>query len=215
MINQGNVTTVTVGGRPNGQPMAVVGGVQGAQIFRAEDFPQFFGTAIQLQENNTGYSSPQAAEARRMFGRLAKQPPLFPDVTGAVSVNLLDNIAQNDSSVTPLQFSGGVAADCRMYYMPADILSMANTWSRVAKGIKAGGKSLCVNGTIGSSSQITHLTNGTMGSVPVDSNTTGGNYSVGSAINQPFLGSASILGGTNLGWTFVSMAFAAFFITWL
>lgn len=32
--------------------------------------------------------------------------------------------------------------------MPADIISVANTWIRVAKGVKAGGSGLCINGTL-------------------------------------------------------------------
>lgn len=149
MINQGRVKTVTVGGRPNNQPMAVIGGVQGAQVLELPVVQSFARQAIALQVNATGNPSAQTNETRRLLQSLASPPPIAPLFGAAsVSVNLLDNIAQNDTSMTPLQFSGGIAADCRFYYMPADITNVANTWARVAKGVKAGGRGLCINGTL-------------------------------------------------------------------
>ena len=181
MIKQGRVKTVTVGGRPNSQPMAVIGGTQGGAVESLESLIQIATEAVAVQAIVTGNSSAQADQARKALDPLVSSPPLSvapgPDVVG---VNFLDNIAENDTSAIPLQFSGGIPADCRFYYMPKDIVSVANTWARVAEGVKVKGKGLCVNGTMKTSS--TASTNASVGSAPVT-----------------FLGSASVTVPANLG----------------
>lgn len=64
--------------------------------------------------------------------------------------------------MTPLQFSQAEMADCRIYYMPNDIISVENTWTRIVNGFKNGGKGLCVNGglQIISSNSTINGTNG-------------------------------------------------------
>lgn len=57
------------------------------------------------------------------------------------------NIAKGNKSQTPLRFTRAPNAECRMYYMPEDIIVVQNTWERVARNIKNGGKGLCINGT--------------------------------------------------------------------
>ena len=147
--------------------MAVIGGVQGAQVLQLPALLQAVEDAITLQANTTGNSSAQVNQTQNTLGPLLSPPiATFPGES-SVSVNLLDNIAENDTSVTPLQFSGGIAADCRAYYMPADITSMANTWARVARGVKAGGKGLCINGTLTVTNTSTNATVGSNGSAPL------------------------------------------------
>ena len=201
MINQGQVKTVVMGGRPNNQPMAVIGGVQGNQVLEVPAFQVEVQAAIDYQADSTGNSSKEADLTRKTLGALAATPPLLPDAGSKVSVNFLDGIAANDTTATPLQFSGGIAADCRTYYMHDDLFNLAYTWSRIAKGVKAGGKGLCVNGTMTDRSQVVTLTNGTIGSAPLSTGVPGSNNSVGSAIIKPFTAGASTIGSSNVGWS--------------
>ena len=147
MINQGHVKTVTMGGRPNNQPMAIIGGVQGAQVEEADFLQLAASAAIEAQAEAKGNSSVEASRTQKLLGSLALPPPIAAAPSG-VSVNLLDNIAENDTSVTPLQFTGGIASNCRTYYTLPDFVNSANTWARVARGGKAGGSGLCINGTL-------------------------------------------------------------------
>ncbi|KAL6712713.1 hypothetical protein ACLMJK_009735 [Lecanora helva] len=203
LISQGHVKTVTMGGRPNNQPMAVIGGTQGGIVFPFPTLQSLAQQAIALQANTTGNSSAQTSQVQKILGPLTLPPPIATSPNpGAVSVNLVDNVAENDSTVTPLQFSGGIPADCRTYYMPGDITSMANTWARVARGVKAGGKGLCVNGTMSSrGSAPSSATNGSYagsnGSSPL---TFQGGASVGIPVHLGYVGLAVVF-------EFVTMAF--------
>lgn len=176
MINQGRVRTATVGGRPSNQPMAVVGGTQGANVIPAYAIQQVAEEAIYFQANSTGNSSTQTKDTRRRLQSITSPPPI---VIHDMQINFLDNIAQNDTSMTPVQFTGGIAANCRFYYMPADITNVTNTWARVAQGVKAGGKGLCINDTM------------------TDAAIVGRNGSDSS----PFQGGARTLGSASVGWT--------------
>lgn len=197
MIDQGHVKTVAVGGRPNKEPMAVIGGVQGGQAIEFEDLQVWAEEAINFQIEATGKSSTGFALIYKLLGRLALPPPIATTTKAAGGINFLDNIAEKDTTNTPLQFSGGIAADCRMFYMPADITSVSNTWARVAKGIKNGGTGLCING------ELPEFTSArtTSRSTNEGSNVTGnGNSTV------PFLGSASVAGPGSLGGIAVTAA---------
>lgn len=210
MISQGRVKTVTVGGRPNNQPMAVIGGVQGALVLTLSDLQDSASQAIALQVHDTGNSSAKSYETRRLLQSLASPPPIAPESRPeSVSVNFWDNIAQNDPSMTPLQFSGGIAADCRFYYMPADITNVTNTWARVAKGVKAGGDGLCINRTLTRLSTSTNSTTGTT-NTPVASGSNGGappNFKAGAPSN--FKGGATVVEAAKIRWIALLMTFGS------
>ena len=193
MIRQGHVKTVTVGGRPNNQPMAVIGGVQGASVLHIETLRESAKAALGIQSTITGNTSAQTDHVRQVLKPLTSPPPLsYYPVASAMGVNFMDNIAENDTSVTPLQFSGGIAADCRFYYMPKDMVSVANTWTRVAQGVKANGKGLCINGTM--KNTVTTSTAGIQnGSGPLT-----------------FQGSASVTGPMKAGWVMLAMIVGVF-----
>ncbi|KAL9086356.1 MAG: hypothetical protein Q9165_007142 [Trypethelium subeluteriae] len=144
VINQGNVTTVTAGGRPNLDPIAVIGGTQGGE---ALDYTFLQDTlapeAIQLAAKNGNKQA--SALVNKTLAPLIVPPPI--NIT-AFGINIRDNIGQGDGSQIPLQFTKSPMADCRMFYMPGDTFNVSYTWKRVAEGIKAGGKGLCINGTI-------------------------------------------------------------------
>ena len=179
LVNQGNVTTVVAGGRPNRDPMALIGGVRGAQVMEYStlaDWASLAQLAAQLSNDTDAI-----ATANRLLGPLMDPPPIQPVDAGSSSINLRDNIAQGDASLTPLQFTAGPYADCRFFYTPHDMLNVTWTWGRVAKGIAAGGKGFCVNGTIGNNtsssyssdpSSASHKSGNSTGSSPSSSGLT-------------------------------------------
>lgn len=200
MIDQGHVKTVAVGGRPNKEPMAVIGGVQGGQAIEFEELQRWAEEAINFQIEATGKSSTGFALIYKLLGRLALPSPIA-TFAKAGGINFLDNIAENDTTNTPLQFSGGIAADCRMFYMPADITSVSNTWARVAKGIKNGGTGFCINGKLPEFASARTTSRSTSGG-----RNGAGNVTRNGNSTMPFLGSASFVGPGSLGWIAVTAA---------
>ena len=179
--------------------MAVIGGVQGAQVVESAQFSVLATEAIADQASATGNSSTQAAQVLKTLGPLIVDSPLNVAATpGQPSVNAVDNIAQGDKTVTPLQFYG-IPANCRFYYMPSDISSVSYTWARVAKGVKAGGSGLCIGGSLSNSTQ---LANGTIGGAGSNS-TSGRNGTI------TFTGAASIV-ETQLRWIVFTVVSGAF-----
>lgn len=195
MIKQGLVGTVAVGGRPNKRPMAVVGGVQGRQVLPIEDLRRQAKDALAAQANATGVSS-ELDFTLELLGSLASPSPIaYSPGDGSVAINLLDNIAENDTTFTPLKFLGGIAANRRMFYVAADLTSVANTWARVAAGVRTGGSGLCVNGNL-SKTPIT-----TTGPVKTIANSTTADQGGNGTSAVPFLGSASIVCPSHLAWS--------------
>lgn len=156
--------TVVAGGRPNNNaPIAVTGGVQGANVLAYPALEPIVKLALQSQSNSTTITAAQQLRNVAVLSPLLQRAPinLYPSPTSP-SVNFLDNIAEGDTSMTPLQFSQPELADCRMYYMPKDTISVEYTWTRVAKGFRTGGKGLCVNGGLQITSNTTTIS-GTTG----------------------------------------------------
>ncbi|KAI9660320.1 MAG: hypothetical protein M1821_009670 [Bathelium mastoideum] len=147
LINQGNVTTVTAGGRPNNGPMVAIGGVQGSNELDFSTIQGFAQSAIQVASLTAGNNSAEGRETLKLLSPLAANPPIVLGSSGA-SLNARDNIADGDTTETPLQFTR-LYSDCRIFNTPGDVLNVTNTWTRIVNGIAAGGKGLCINGTIG------------------------------------------------------------------
>ena len=149
LINQGNVHTATAGGRPETKPMAVIGGTQGGEVFSYVGLKATVQAAITALTNKSTTIAIEGGKAAALavLSPLIKPAPIkyYPNPK-APSVNLIDNVAQGDTSVTPLQFTKSPVADCRFFYMPEDILSVEYTWTRLIKGFGKGGKGLCVGG---------------------------------------------------------------------
>ncbi|KAL2044482.1 hypothetical protein N7G274_003187 [Stereocaulon virgatum] len=140
LINQGHVVSATVGGRPNNQPMAMVGGVQGGLVLRHDWIVSYANQAIHALSK----SSASPSRLRKSLEPLARGPP----IRSLLTLNTQDMIGQGDESSTPLQFAASMKANCRFYYEPSDMVDINHTWVRVARGIKANGTGLCVNGTL-------------------------------------------------------------------
>ncbi|KAI9700928.1 MAG: hypothetical protein M1820_006689 [Bogoriella megaspora] len=130
---------------------------QPPQIFTSENivlggeagsfaFIQILAKFVITQTQNTS----AADEIQKTLAPLLDYPPINPStgLDAVMEVNLRDNIAKDDESQTPLQFTQSPKANCRIFYMPGDVVNATSTWNRIAKGIAASGKGLCVNGTI-------------------------------------------------------------------
>ena len=141
--------TVTAGGRPTNSSMAVIGAVQGAEFLSFDSLQAFASDAIHASKNSSEGSGANASSVGQLLQPLTSPAPVsvFPSALQP-GLNFRDNIAQGDASLTPLQFTY-MPADCRFFYMPADLLNVTNTWARVVQGVKAGGRGLCINGTMG------------------------------------------------------------------
>lgn len=139
--------------------MAVIGSVQGGEVL------PYAGLKKQLQVVMAELEKPEVAAkvdknaTAAIIKPIIAPPPLnyFPS-KNEPSVNFLDNIAVNDITQTPLQFTRSPSAECRFFYMPQDIISLEYLWTRLAKGFQNNGKGLCIGGVAGSSP-----TNGTIG----------------------------------------------------
>ena len=141
LVRQGKVKTVTAGGRPNKQPMAAIGGTQGGEFVTFDLIASIANAALEVAKNSS--NSSELPSVSSLLGPLILPPPILPHGgLSAQGLNLRDNIAQDDSTQTPLQFTY-TPADCRIFYTPADILDVSNTWLRVANG----GPGLCLNTT--------------------------------------------------------------------
>jgi hypothetical protein len=123
--------------------MAVVGGVQGGLVLRHDWIVGYANQAIDALSK----SSASPSRLREFLEPLAQDPP----IRSILTLNTQDMIAQGDESATPLQFAASMTSNCRFYYQPSDMVNVDHTWARVARGIKANGTGLCVNGTINDS----------------------------------------------------------------
>ena len=132
LVNQG-VQTVTVGGRPTKDPMAFIGGTQGAEEVSFSYIAELAQVAIEIARSINATDDVQVLEP------LTRKAPIQASPLSRISINLLDNIGKNDESFTPLQFTR-LLADCRMFYMPRDMVNVEHTWQRVARGVASGVK---------------------------------------------------------------------------
>ncbi|KAI9715401.1 MAG: hypothetical protein M1828_000861 [Chrysothrix sp. TS-e1954] len=144
LVDQG-VKTVVVGGRPSMDSMRVIGGTQGGIEVPFTDIAELAEVAI-------GIAKAQNLSAE-VLEPLTRSIPIQQGAAGQSRVNLLDNIGKDDDTLTPLQFTRWLA-DCRMFYIPKDIVDAQYTWQRVAKGIASGGQGLCVQGSLGGTKHV-------------------------------------------------------------
>ena len=127
--------------------MVVIGGVQGSNELPFSIIKKFARDSLEIVAYSTGSNSSDTQNALEVLGTLDSEPPIQLATSGA-SLNVRDNIADGDTTETPLQFTR-LYSDCRFFYTPGDIFNVTYTWSRIANGIAAGGRGLCINGTIG------------------------------------------------------------------
>ena len=185
--------------------MAVIGSVQGGEILPYSEIKKAVEvTLTELELQNTSTKLDKAASAA-ILKPIVAPPPInyFPNAD-APSVNFLDNIAENDTTQTPLQFTRSPNAECRFFYMPQDIISVEYTWTRIAKGFQNNGEGLCVGG-VAETSPTNRSIGGSTASV---TNTSTGATGTTSPIT-PYTGTASQASIAPRAWIAVIVAASA------
>ncbi|KAK6532538.1 hypothetical protein TWF281_006726 [Arthrobotrys megalospora] len=148
--NQQRVRTVVVGGRPNGEPSAAVGGTRGTQVIQHTAHMLNF---VQIVENNF---TPRDNAERQDWDRIF--PRAFKLNIAEAAVNWKDNIRRTDPTNTPLQFYLE-AADCRLYYTSRTLVLSHELWSQV-DGLAWGSDVNCAVGSLKNATVVTGDSNG-------------------------------------------------------
>jgi hypothetical protein len=126
MTKFGSVSTVALGGQPSTKPMAMIGGVEGAndqEFSTLAEWAQIAGETADKVGASLTDDEVTALEALTEASPLAFGVP--------PSLNFLDSIYSG--SDTPMQFRPA-NADCRIFYTAADVVNITNTWNKIASG---------------------------------------------------------------------------------
>ena len=123
MVQQSNVRTIAVGGRPQLGPMVPVGGTKGTLVTPAE----FLQALAQ-------YAVAQFAESRNQQREwIGFMPNPFAIGVADASVNFQDNIRKGlESAGVPTQFINDTAS-CRIWYEPQMYLNVTSLWEKTAQ----------------------------------------------------------------------------------
>ncbi|KAH7046704.1 peptidase S41 family protein [Macrophomina phaseolina] len=136
MRQQGNVSNIVIGGRPQYGQQQAVGGVKGFNNFNYGAIQQWVTEAFENanpEEQAQWNASYQTSYSSYVpFNRAAINP----------GVNVRDGLRQGDTSGTPLQFTYE-PADCRMFYTAEMTLDVTAIWKAAAQS-KWGTVSHCV-----------------------------------------------------------------------
>ncbi|KAL1633608.1 hypothetical protein SLS56_002756 [Neofusicoccum ribis] len=138
MRQQGNVSTIALGGRPQYGAIQAVGGVKGFNNFNWAAIQQWVYEAYQnanpdeQAKYNESYQTNYASYVP--FNRAALDP----------NVNVRDGLRQGDETGTPLQFTYE-EADCRLFYTAEMTLDVTAIWKAAADS-KWGETNHCVTG---------------------------------------------------------------------
>ncbi|KAK6348064.1 hypothetical protein TWF718_005883 [Orbilia javanica] len=159
--NQQRVRTVVVGGRPNGEPSAAIGGTRGTQVIQHNAHMLNF---VQIVENNF---NPTSSAEREEWDRIFPRP--FKLNIAEAAVNWKDNIRRTDPTQTPLQFYLE-AADCRLYYTPQTLTLSHELWGQVDR-LAWGNETSCAVGSIKNATVVTGDSNGVPISIGSDQGT--------------------------------------------
>ncbi|UPX19781.1 uncharacterized protein EKO05_0010032 [Ascochyta rabiei] len=149
MVQQSNVRTIAVGGRPTRGPMVAVGGTKGTLVTPSE-----FLQAMSI------YVASQFATSRQQLSDWASfMPNAFAIAVSDASVNFQDSIRKGkEGSGVPTQFLNDTA-NCRIWYEPRMYLNVSSLWEKTAE--VAWGKNgaldegACVSGSVTSREQQT------------------------------------------------------------
>lgn len=163
MREQGHVQTIAIGGRPSTGAMQGIGGTRGSQVLNLDGIsnvafsslanvvPAIDNGSLLDRVNNSIVGTlafPEQLTLRSFHGE-------YPEKFIAGSVNSLNNLRQNDTSETPLEFVYE-AADCRIFHTAAGYFDPTHIWKQVADVKWGNGK--CVEGSMGDKSAISVVT---------------------------------------------------------
>ena len=162
MREQGQVQTISIGGRPQPGPMQTVGGTKGAQVLNMGNIAKLFKQALQVIVETMGVAVAQRAEGTT-FGAIVNTTQLFIRTSHLSEenplfgrVNSLDNLRQNDTEQVPLEFIYE-AADCRLFETLASQQDPSVLWKMAVDAKWGNGK--CVDGSTGDKTAIGVVTN--------------------------------------------------------
>ncbi|KAL2681204.1 hypothetical protein Neosp_008811 [[Neocosmospora] mangrovei] len=147
MTNVGGVRTVSFGGRPNGKPMQLMGGVRGAESQSFSGLAQWTSKVLELlgqsmkPDGSTNFLSKE--EVKRLKEVLPQDPGQFPISINGGSVNFR-NAYQEGEDDLPLQFQYQ-ASDCRLYYTVENVYHPHTIWKAAMEAIW--GTGTCVAGS--------------------------------------------------------------------
>ncbi|KAI1781219.1 hypothetical protein F4818DRAFT_398389 [Hypoxylon cercidicola] len=144
MIFQANVTTVSVGGRPQNGPMQSVGGVEGSQVLTFSEISNLSATAIGLVSDEAQAKQLLAGELGVLAEGYAIRRATDP-VGSPGTINFRNAFAPSDSK-TPLQFLYE-PANCRFFYTPQMIKSPELVWKYAVNAKWTDPARFCVQGS--------------------------------------------------------------------
>ncbi|KAF3937795.1 hypothetical protein ABW19_dt0205620 [Dactylella cylindrospora] len=147
--NQHGVRTVVIGGRPNNEPSAAVGGTRGTQIIQHSQMLDFVKI---VDQNFYPRNQAEADEWEKIF------PQSFPINVADAAVNWKDNIRRADPTQTPLQFYLE-AADCRLFYTKETLIYSHDLWNKV-DALAWGADDNCAWGSLKNATVVTGDSNG-------------------------------------------------------
>ncbi|KAF2734899.1 hypothetical protein EJ04DRAFT_227977 [Polyplosphaeria fusca] len=157
MREQGQVQTIAFGGRPVNAPMQGVGGSKGSQVLTFSFIEQMAKSTLNWTTSIMGPTMGERVNTTAI-GRITRTEQLYvrssrlnPDAEVWFRVNSLNNMRQNDTTQTPLEFVYE-AADCRLFYTVAGASDVTLLWQRAAD-VKWG-KGKCVEGSMGEKTAI-------------------------------------------------------------
>ncbi|KAJ4245240.1 hypothetical protein NW762_014110 [Fusarium torreyae] len=151
MTNVGGVQALSFGGRPDDQPMQIMGGVRGAQSF---GFDAIYGLIEKVQSLYSSYPNELDSFSREEITEFLEAAPKplgeLPLVLESGGINLR-NAYQEGEDDLPLQFQYQ-AADCRLYYTAENVFRPETTWKSAKNAIWANGS--CIDGSTGGTGSL-------------------------------------------------------------
>ncbi|RSL78665.1 hypothetical protein CEP51_008010 [Fusarium floridanum] len=147
MTNVGGVRTVSFGGRPNGKPMQLMGGVRGAESQSFAGLAQWTSKVLELlgqslkPDGSTNFLSKD--EVKRLKEVLPQDPGQFPISINGGNVNFRNAYHEGEDDL-PLQFQYQ-ASDCRLYYTVENVYHPHTIWKAAKETIW--GTGACVAGS--------------------------------------------------------------------
>lgn len=124
----GSIKTVSIGGRPNDQPMQTIGGTKGTNNWAWSSIRTMVRETYDLAPDQAGFFN-----ASSLYSYIDPETSLVAFRRGGytASTNVRDGIRYGDETQTPLQFVYD-AADCRLYYTAEMTVDVATMWEKVA-----------------------------------------------------------------------------------
>ncbi|SCO88942.1 uncharacterized protein FRV6_13070 [Fusarium oxysporum] len=157
MTNIGGVRALPFGGHPNGQPMQIMGGVQGSQTLTFDNTATVVSAVKAVYRETSEKLEFMTKEENERLMKVAPRPlDEFPIKLRSGQVNFLNAYQEGDHDL-PLQFQYQ-AGDCRLYYTAENIYHPETIWKSAKEAIWGNGS--CVKGSTGGTGSLEGRKNG-------------------------------------------------------